>query len=274
MLDEQKDINRKEEKMQQLQKMRNLMFSWDTDQSGSITLAEAEEGWDRGELQEILEDIQLPVGFTAEEFMYLLDRDGCKELTFVEFLTNFYRLLTGDSFQMNCCLHSSLNEVKTVVKDLQRDHMVNMQRQITHLRKEMKEEIAEVKQQNEETKQIMLSIAAGLQNSGVEISCPGINFSSEQSSKSPGDRTQSPLPSSQKLPDVPLKKALSAFDGKSPQEFNPEEAKDMPNRPYDTLKPKSALCLPPLSDEDSTNQEVAALALASEKKAPTVYQGT
>lgn len=109
----------KKEKLGLLLRIRDMIFALDADQSGSISVEEVEAGWNDPEFRDLLADIDLPKGFSAQELMCLLDADGDGELTFDEFMRSFYRLITSNTFQSNCCMHASLNEVKKGVLQLE-----------------------------------------------------------------------------------------------------------------------------------------------------------
>lgn len=114
-----------------LERIRDIVFELDTDESGTISVSELEQGWGSPALRDLLKEMKLPKGFTAQELMFLLDRNGCEEIPFEDFITNIYRMLLNDAFQMNCCLHASLNEVKTEVKCLRAELKSEVVREVT-----------------------------------------------------------------------------------------------------------------------------------------------
>eukprot|EP00746_Dinoflagellata_sp_MGD_P001251 gnl/MRDRNA2_/MRDRNA2_102345_c0_seq1.p1 gnl/MRDRNA2_/MRDRNA2_102345_c0~~gnl/MRDRNA2_/MRDRNA2_102345_c0_seq1.p1 ORF type:complete len:502 (+),score=97.84 gnl/MRDRNA2_/MRDRNA2_102345_c0_seq1:88-1593(+) len=113
------ETQERNEKLKLLLRIRDMVFALDKDESGSISIEEVEEGWEDPNFQELLGDIDLPKGWTAAELMCLLDADGDGELTFDEFMRSFYRLIASNSFQMNCCMHAALNEVKRGVLSIE-----------------------------------------------------------------------------------------------------------------------------------------------------------
>eukprot|EP00746_Dinoflagellata_sp_MGD_P039778 gnl/MRDRNA2_/MRDRNA2_19604_c0_seq2.p1 gnl/MRDRNA2_/MRDRNA2_19604_c0~~gnl/MRDRNA2_/MRDRNA2_19604_c0_seq2.p1 ORF type:complete len:336 (-),score=60.49 gnl/MRDRNA2_/MRDRNA2_19604_c0_seq2:41-1048(-) len=187
-MDAENAIKKKQQKLRLLENIRDIVFALDSDQSGTISTAEMQEGWNHPAMQEVLKDMHLPAAFSAKEFMFLLDREGDRELRFEEFITNFYRVINSDSFQLNCCLHASLNEVKTEVKGIKR--------QFESLREENAEMKAEMRQNMEGFKDILLSIRSGLEKSGVVESRNHMSEISEMFRVDVVDSMEVPLPAS------------------------------------------------------------------------------
>merc|ERR1719487_2005750 len=102
----------RQEKLAQIGKIRDLVFSLDADNSGTITEEEVVSGWNFPELHDMLALVELPKGFNPHELMTLLDSDGDGNLTLDEFMKSFFRLIDNNPFQQNCCMHASLNEIK------------------------------------------------------------------------------------------------------------------------------------------------------------------
>lgn len=113
--------NKDQEKAKRLAllgQIRDMVFALDTDGSGSIAIDELKEGWDQPVLQSLLQMVNLPKAFTPQELMYLMDNNSDEELTYSEFMKSFYRLISGDGFQQNCCMYAALNQIKTQCKEL------------------------------------------------------------------------------------------------------------------------------------------------------------
>jgi voltage-gated sodium channel len=106
-------------KLELLTQIRDMVFSLDTDGSGSIAIEELREGWNQPLLQNLLENVNLPKAFSPQELLHLMDNNSDEELSYSEFMKSFYRLITGDHFQQNCCMHASLNSIKVSMKGLQ-----------------------------------------------------------------------------------------------------------------------------------------------------------
>merc|ERR1719335_1594864 len=115
MEEENKD-QEKAKRLELLGQIRDMVFALDTDGSVSIAIDELKEGWDQPVLQSLLQMVNLPKAFTPQELMYLMDNNSDEELTYSEFMKSFYRLISGDHFQQNCCMHASLNSIKVSVK--------------------------------------------------------------------------------------------------------------------------------------------------------------
>lgn len=98
-----------------LKEIRDLVFALDSDENGVICIHEIRQGWKNDKFLDLLKEVNLPNGWSPEEFMHLLDWNGSGSLEFEEFLTCFYRLMTNDGFQQNCVMYASLNQVKNMV---------------------------------------------------------------------------------------------------------------------------------------------------------------
>merc|ERR1719210_1575752 len=90
------------------------------------------------EVQELLADVNLPKGYSAQEFMYTLNDNGDDELTYSECTRNLFRLLDNDPFQRSCMMTGTLNELRS---------------HILHIRKEMPTQSC-----MEETRQALLQL--------------------------------------------------------------------------------------------------------------------
>jgi len=116
---EQQDVeNKTKAKLAKMSRITNLVFALDLDNSGSVCLDEIKAGWQDPQFRELIQQIELPHGWTPAEMLSLLDSDADGKLTFEEFVLEFYRAITNDSFQQNCCMHAQLNELTKHVKHL------------------------------------------------------------------------------------------------------------------------------------------------------------
>merc|ERR1719329_1790519 len=79
-----------------------------------------------------MDRVELPIGFSAEEFLHMLDRGGDGRLTRSEFIQSFYRLLDSNDFQQRCVLQTVLNEIKVLVLkgNLSRGEILKSQREL------------------------------------------------------------------------------------------------------------------------------------------------
>lgn len=108
----------KSERISLLGKILNVVMQLDTDKNEEVTLRELEAGWTSSKFKELFEGINLPSGWTPQDFMHLLDQNGDGSLAAGEFMKVFYQLLTDDQFQQMCILHASVNQVKGMILQL------------------------------------------------------------------------------------------------------------------------------------------------------------
>merc|ERR1712224_731572 len=59
--------------------------------------------------------LTLPVGFSAEELLCVLDHDGDGFLQHDEFIHSFYRLVDGGTFQQMCIVQAGINSLRRVL---------------------------------------------------------------------------------------------------------------------------------------------------------------
>merc|ERR1712146_546639 len=64
------------------------------------------------QVQDLLNQVNLPRGFTPNEVMALLDVDGDGELSYDEFMLSFFRLIDNNDFQQTCLQHKHINQVR------------------------------------------------------------------------------------------------------------------------------------------------------------------
>lgn len=114
--EKQAEVRRR--KLRFLNEVGDLVFALDTDGSGSISIEEMMKGWGSSKVQELITQVNLPHGFTCQEFMQLLDNDADGEITKDEFGVGLFRLIDNDRFQQDCLVHAQLNEVKREMKGL------------------------------------------------------------------------------------------------------------------------------------------------------------
>jgi len=106
-------------RMTLLDKIIEVTLGLDVDRNGTVSFQEMVAGWNHPAMADVAEQMKLPPGFGAKEFMFLVDMDGDGAVSVEELMTNFYRTLCYDPFHSNCCMHSSLNQVKTQLRQVQ-----------------------------------------------------------------------------------------------------------------------------------------------------------
>mmetsp|Transcript_50196 Transcript_50196/g.132332 ORF Transcript_50196/g.132332 Transcript_50196/m.132332 type:complete len:651 (-) Transcript_50196:23-1975(-) len=104
------------QRIQDLQRLHDIIAALDDDGSGMITADEIRRGLQMPEVREIMRKIHIPSSFTAQDIITLLDDDGDNMVTPSEFLMSFFRLMDSDSFEEKCILHTSLNRIKQLAR--------------------------------------------------------------------------------------------------------------------------------------------------------------
>lgn len=133
-LDLEMEEQRKESKKQTLERIQKLLEFMDTNVDSVVDLDEMRQSMrDVTELQELLEQCDLPAGWTAHELHTMLDNSGDGLLQTSEFTTNFFRLMNSDDFQQICIMQASINQVKHLVRQSHEKleiHMAEVRRAI------------------------------------------------------------------------------------------------------------------------------------------------
>eukprot|EP00746_Dinoflagellata_sp_MGD_P073320 gnl/MRDRNA2_/MRDRNA2_29762_c0_seq1.p1 gnl/MRDRNA2_/MRDRNA2_29762_c0~~gnl/MRDRNA2_/MRDRNA2_29762_c0_seq1.p1 ORF type:complete len:664 (+),score=132.33 gnl/MRDRNA2_/MRDRNA2_29762_c0_seq1:196-1992(+) len=111
-MDQEKKKQDTKKKLQELMRIREMVFSIDSDASGSISEAELELAFKMPAVVDLLEQVDLPQGWTPNELLALLDQSGDKTVDYDEFIKTFWRLLLNNPFQQTCCTQASLNDIK------------------------------------------------------------------------------------------------------------------------------------------------------------------
>lgn len=99
-----------------LRKIKEVVFSIDTDGDGEVSMEELCKGMQHDVMQILLRRVGLPRDFAGEELMCMLDTHGTGSLDGDTFVKNFYRLVEASPFQQACMVQSSINELKLMVK--------------------------------------------------------------------------------------------------------------------------------------------------------------
>jgi len=67
-------------------------------------------------MREIMQEIELPLGFSGKQMLAMLDDDGDGSLHNDKFMGNFGRLLHSGPFQQACMFQAGINEVKYLIR--------------------------------------------------------------------------------------------------------------------------------------------------------------
>merc|ERR1719199_626610 len=71
------------------------------------------------EVEQMMEMVKLPLEFSAQELLDLLDNDCDGQLSNDEFMLGFYRLISNDQFQHTCNLMVVLNQLRREMVETQ-----------------------------------------------------------------------------------------------------------------------------------------------------------
>jgi len=116
-------------KLDTLGRIQELVAKVDERGDGCVTIDDVRKHMcaEDSELFQLLNssDMSLPIGFSAEELLCMLDTDGDRVLRTDEFVESFYRLLHSGPFQQICMLQTSLNYLKQIQVE---NHKLTMER--------------------------------------------------------------------------------------------------------------------------------------------------
>jgi len=104
-----------QKKVDALETLSELIQQFDEDQDGEISLAELKVAIQDPQLQELLHQISLPVGFTVEELFAMLDSDGSGAISYHEFTGGLFRIIYSNDFQRECLLRLGHAHIKACV---------------------------------------------------------------------------------------------------------------------------------------------------------------
>lgn len=131
-----------ERKAMVVQKLCDFVFNLDKDKDGTVTKQDIVRGMAKKDIKGLMDMLDLPHGFLAEELFHLFNLNGGESITDDEFVTQAYRLIHGNQFHHLCQALSSLNSLKQDmdqvmlgVEDMRRRQEA-LQEELTSLRRE------------------------------------------------------------------------------------------------------------------------------------------
>merc|ERR1712139_433510 len=102
-----------------------------------------EKGAQNPELQEMLNIIDLPAGFTFLDLFQLLDSDGDNCLSKYEFVCGVMRLIYNTDFHRDCMVSCALGQIKQLSKSCT-NQCINLQSEMQAATEEVRKDIQAV----------------------------------------------------------------------------------------------------------------------------------
>jgi len=97
-------------------KIHHMIEAQHLDNYMSLKADEVEAIFGGSVMTEIMQEIELPLGFTGKQMLAMLDDDGDGSLLNDKFMGNFGRLLHSGPFQQACMFQAGINEVKFLIR--------------------------------------------------------------------------------------------------------------------------------------------------------------
>jgi len=141
-----KNENNLQKQLLLARRIKKAVMELDRDNDGEISLQELEEGMESQELLELLMLAHLPKGCSAQELLVLVAHnwDTGSGVRCSEFMKGLYRLVDSNQFQHTCLMHMSLNSIRQMARETQREVQEQVKgsqalllREIQELRKEL-----------------------------------------------------------------------------------------------------------------------------------------
>jgi len=125
-----------QKKLQLLERLHGLLEKMDSNRDGKIDSGELKMAMRQDpEVMALIDSIDLPGGFSADELVLLLDSDGDGLLSYDSFIRSFYRLIDGGDFQQLCLLQMNMHTIKHQILET-KQHTMKMQEQLATIQLE------------------------------------------------------------------------------------------------------------------------------------------
>jgi hypothetical protein len=111
-------------KLHLLERLHGLLETMDSNEDGKVDAEELKMAiQNEPEVLALIESVDLPEGFSAEELVLLLDSNGDGLLSYDDFIRSLYRLIDGGDFQQLCLMQMNINTIKHHVVDMKKQSM-------------------------------------------------------------------------------------------------------------------------------------------------------
>lgn len=161
-----REEDREKERKHQLDAVRELtkmMYELDTNKDEWLSLQEMAHAPDNPKFVEMLQQINLPLGFSLSDLYMILDQDGNQKVTGKEFVDGMYRFVNCNDFQRLCMNHLAIAQVKRQVMQARRE----MNREVAKLRQEQGDLAREMRHGFESVLQEMRSLRESRSVAGI-----------------------------------------------------------------------------------------------------------
>eukprot|EP00747_Dinoflagellata_sp_TGD_P047887 gnl/TRDRNA2_/TRDRNA2_145271_c0_seq2.p1 gnl/TRDRNA2_/TRDRNA2_145271_c0~~gnl/TRDRNA2_/TRDRNA2_145271_c0_seq2.p1 ORF type:complete len:569 (+),score=102.39 gnl/TRDRNA2_/TRDRNA2_145271_c0_seq2:244-1707(+) len=99
-------------RMQHVKNLLAVMLELDDNSDGMITVKEITSPENKQALENIMNDLDLPAGWTAKDLHTMLDEAGNGVLSAAEFLEGMFRLVFANDFHRSCLNRIAANQIK------------------------------------------------------------------------------------------------------------------------------------------------------------------
>lgn len=248
----------KKKKLDALEKTQKLLLDMDTNRDERIDLKELQDAMNENtELNLVLADIKLPVGWQANELLDMLDSSGDGLLQKAEFTTSFFRLMDSDAFQQICIMQASINQCKQLIRDrhtIVHNALLGIQSELTGLKLSMAETEEEL---------LRLDSACTLKQRAPQLDAP--RQLPEQDCRSPDDKSTIATEVKNDAPEQ-CSDAVCKDLAKRLQHRPPEQLTDILDESYRAMKSFFTKELEKLSHCTSSEQDCSTIVDQAEAK--------
>jgi len=115
------------QKLEKIQELASLMDQLDQDHNGELSCSEIADALHCDEFANLLAELNLPMGITSTDLVFLLAGDSQTSLSRTRFIDGIYRLLNQDAVQQDILIQLSLNQIKDIIRYVKEDVTSSME---------------------------------------------------------------------------------------------------------------------------------------------------